>query len=118
VELITVIAVLGLMTAMMIPKITNVISIAKPPGAHRNAQHLVDIYVSGSAAGVTWPGSSRNEKIAAVVTGAAPTDGPFTGKTFQVPNLSGTILTDAYPFIGQDSNGDLFYDMAGQQSSS
>jgi len=118
VELITVIAVLGLMTAIMIPQLSNVDSSARRASSQRNAQHLVDIYVSGAAAGISWAGSTRNEKIAAVVNGAAPDVGAFAHKTFRVPNMVGTVLTDTYPFIGYDENGDLFYDMAGGQSSS
>jgi type IV pilus assembly protein PilA len=118
VELVVVVAIIGVMAAVAIPSLSNVSGSAQLASCQRNAQHVVSIYAAGATAGVSWPGTTRNGKIASVVTGGSPTSGVFITKIFRVPDLTGTDLTGTYPFIGFDANGDLFYDMAGHQSSS
>ena len=117
VELVVVVAIMGVIAAVAIPTLSNVSGGAKKASSQRNAQHVVTIYEAGAAAGIKWSGSDRNSKIASVIAGAQPNDGPFAGKTFTVPNIGGTDLTDTYPYIGYDASGDLFYDEAGAQSS-
>ena len=116
VEMLVVIAVIGVIAAIAIPSIGSINQAAKDARNQRNAQSLVSMYQSGLSAGVTWTGANRNAKIDSVVAGQAPTDGAFSGKTFKVPNLTGTDLSDAYIYIGYDSDGNLFYDKAGGQS--
>jgi type IV pilus assembly protein PilA len=118
VELVVVVAIMGVIAAVAIPSLSNVSGGARKASSQRNAQHVVTIYEAGAAAGIKWSGSDRNSKVAAVVAGAQPEDGPFAGRTFTVPNIGGTDLTDTYPYIGLDAaSGDLFYDEAGAQSS-
>ncbi len=118
VELVVVVAIIGVIVAVAIPSLSNMSGSAKKASSQRNAQHVVTIYEAGAAAGIKWSGSDRNSKISAVVAGAHPDDGPFAGKTFTVPNIAGTDLTNTYPYIGFDTaSGDLFYDEAGAQSS-
>ena len=116
VEMLVVIAVIGVIAAIAIPNIGSINQSAKDARNQRNAQSLVSMYQSGAAAGVTWTGGTRNAKIDSVITGQAPTDGAFSGKSFKVPNLTGTDKTDCYKYIGYDANGDLFYDKSGGQS--
>lgn len=117
VEMLTVVAVMGLIAAIAIPSLGKVNDGAKRASSQRNAQNLVSVFAAGAAAGIKWAGTDRNTKIQAVVTGAVALDGAFAGRLFQVPNISGNDLTDTYPFIGSDTNGDLFYDEAGVQTS-
>ena len=116
VEMLVVIAVIGVIAAIAIPNIGSINQSAKDARNQRNAQSIVSMYQSGAAAGVVWTGGTRNAKIDSVITGQAPTDGAFSGKSFKVPNLSGTDKTDCYKYIGYDANGDLFYDKSGGQS--
>ena len=118
VEMLVVIAVIGVIAAIAIPNIGSINQSAKDARNQRNAQSLVSMYQSGSAAGVAWTGGDRNAKIDSVITGQSPTDGAFSGKSFKVPNLTGTDKTECYKYIGFDANGDLFYDKSGGQSSS
>ncbi len=74
----------------------------------RNAQSLVSMYQAGQAAGIEWTGVTKEAKIQAVVMGGSPTSGPFTGKTFQVPNLSSSAQAGAAKYIGL-MEGDLAY---------
>ncbi len=116
VELLTVIAVIGIIAAIAIPNIGSITTAAKTASYQRNAQSVVSMFSAGQAAGVTWTGASRNLLIGSVISGQAPTDGAFIGKTFRVPNITGTDLTNIYIYVGRDSDGNLFYDKSGAQS--
>jgi type IV pilus assembly protein PilA len=118
VEMLVVIAVIGVIAAIAIPSIGNINNSAKTATNQRNAQSIVSMYQAGAAAGIVWGGADRNAQVAAVITGASPTDGAFSGKTFKVPNMTDTDKTGAYPYIGVDASGDLFYDKAGGQAAS
>ena len=116
VEMLVVIAVIGVIAAIAIPNIGSINQSAKDARNQRNAQSIVSMYQSGAAAGVSWTGATRNLKVDSVITGEAPTDGAFAGKSFKVPNVTGSDKTDTYKYIGMDTNGDLFYDKSGGQS--
>jgi len=117
--MLVVVAVIGLIAALAIPSIGGLNNSAKKAVDQRNAQNIVSTFHSGSAAGINWSGSNRNEKVGAVVTGDHPTTGAFLNKNFQVHGLSPEDQASAYPYIGMDvSTGDLFYDKAGGQPSS
>ncbi|MCE9519830.1 MAG: type II secretion system GspH family protein [Verrucomicrobia bacterium] len=118
VELLTVIAVIGIIASIAIPNIGSITTAAKSAAAQRNAQSICSMFAAGQAAGVTWTGTTRNLLVGSVITGQAPADGAFVGKTFKVPNVSGTDLTSAYVYIGKDSDNNLFYDRTGAQSGS
>jgi prepilin-type N-terminal cleavage/methylation domain-containing protein len=117
VEMLVVIAVIGVAAAIAIPNIGSVGSSARVATAQRNAQSIVSMYEYGTAAGIVWGGADRNAKIQSVITGASPTDGPFAGKSFKLPNLSTADTQATYPYIGFDGT-DLYYDKAGAQASS
>ncbi len=116
VEMLTVISVIGIIASIAIPNIGSISNSAKTATRQRNAQSIVSMFAAGSAAGVIWAGANRNALVGSVVSGQAPLDGAFVGKTFRVPNISGTPLTDTYKYIGKDSDGNLFYDQAGGQT--
>jgi type IV pilus assembly protein PilA len=119
VEMLVVIAVIGVIAAIAIPNLSNINGAAKVSKDQRNAQSIVSMFQSGSSAGVAWVTASRNAAVADVITGRAPTDGAFNGKTFVVPNVGATDLTNAaYQYIGLDVNGNLFYDKSGAQAGS
>lgn len=117
VEMMVVIAVIGVIAAIAIPNIGSIGSSAKVASSQRNAQSIVSMYQYGTSAGIVWSGSSRNEKIQSIITGTTPSDGAFQGQTFRVPTMSDADQKAAYPYIGYDANGDLFYDKSGGQSS-
>lgn len=118
VEMLTVISVIGIIASIAIPNIGSISNSAKTATRQRNGQSIVSMFAAGQAAGVTWAGATRNALVGSVISGQAPTDGAFSGKTFRVPNITGTELTATYPYIGIDGDGNLFYDRAGSQPSS
>ena len=117
VEMLVVIAVIGVIAAIAIPNLSNINGAANTAKDQRNAQTLVSMFQSGSSAGVAWVTTSRNAAVDDVIAGKAPTSGAFSGKTFVVPNVGGSDLTNAaYKYIGIDGDGNLFYDKAGAQT--
>ena len=116
VELLTVISVIGIMSALAIPSIGNVNTAATKAVNQRNAQSIVSVFQSGTSAATAWVVTSRNAAVADVVAGRSPTTGAFTSQTFKVPNITGTDLTGTYIYIGLDASNNLFYDKAGGQS--
>ena len=114
VELLIVVAVIGIIASIAIPSIGSVTNASKTATYQRNAQSIVSTFQSGQAAGVAWDTSQvRDTIIAAVVSGLAPTSGPYSGKTFKVPYMSATDITNAKAYIVKDTDGSLVYDAAG-----
>jgi prepilin-type N-terminal cleavage/methylation domain-containing protein len=109
IEMLVVIAVIGVIAAIAIPSIGSINDSAKQATAQRNAQSIASMWASGAAAGIKWSTSMTvADQAAAVIAGAAPTSGSFSGKTFVVPNIAGTDLTNAEEYLSI-SNGQLTY---------
>ena len=118
VELLATITVIGVIAAMAIPQFANINGTASMAKDQRNAQSVVNTFMAGTAAGVTWTTTDRNTAVADVIAGRTPSTGAFSGRTFQVPGVTGTDLTGAYAYIGLNADGTLFYDKAGNQPKS
>ena len=137
VELLAVMAVLGVMASIAIPNVSNMDSSSKKATAQRNAQSIVSAFQAGSAAGADFyheatgkgghQGSGKDLLIWGVVDGTAPAVGIFAGKTFKVPNLSQADLAEASQYIayeaginrtngGSFDQGNLTYVKAGGQT--
>jgi type IV pilus assembly protein PilA len=99
VELLVVIAVIGIIAAIAIPNISGITDAGKKAAAQRNAQNIVSVISSASSAGATLPGVGADVTAAVSATGITVTSGAFKDKVFQVPNVTGTTLTDAKEFI-------------------
>jgi prepilin-type N-terminal cleavage/methylation domain-containing protein len=123
VELLAVMATLGVMAAIAVPNVSNMDSSSRKATAQRNAQGIVSAFQAGSAAGADFyhealckgghQGSGRDLLIWGVVDGTAPADGIFAGKFFKVANLSVADLAEASQYITYEAgssgaNGGLF----------
>jgi type IV pilus assembly protein PilA len=108
VEMLVVIAVIGVIAAIAVPNIGSLTNAAKIARDQRNAQSIASVFAAGTAAGVPWDTASKDAAIADVIKGNAPADGAFVGKTFQVPNLTGTDLAGAASHLTLTS-GQLIY---------
>jgi len=88
VEMLVVIAVIGIIAAIAIPNIGNVNAAARTSTAQRNAQTIASTFSAAMAAGVDF--STAGGVPGAIImlnTGVAPKYGPFKDKQFIVPNL-------------------------------
>ena len=116
IELLTVVAVIGVMAAIAVPNLGNINSASQTAMNQRNAQSIVNTYHSGLAMGIVWPGTDRNEKIDAVIAGQTVPTGVFAGQTAKAQGIVGDLLAGVHPYIGTDTNGHLLYDKNGGQS--
>src|SRR5210317_2020163 len=96
VEMLVVIAVIGIIAAIAVPTIGSITAQANENKAKRNAQNLASVYSSAIAAGSTeCEGLTTAAAIVAeVVAGVAGADS-FATTNFQVPNMSPDEITNA-----------------------
>ena len=88
VEMLVVIAVIGIIAAIAIPNIGNVNAAARTSTAKRNAQTIASTFSAAMAAGADMSSYiDEPTAVAGLTGGVTPTAGPFKDKQFIVPNL-------------------------------
>src|SRR6476620_6951918 len=92
VEMLVVIAIIGIIAAIAIPNIGTINDSAREAAAKRNAQSVASVMNAALAAGISTSSFSGSttalDIIHAAETGVSPTSGPFRGKTFSVGQIS------------------------------
>lgn len=89
VEMLVVIAIIGIIAAIAIPNIGSINDSARQATAQRNAQSVASVMNAAIAAGYVPSGLTDGASvITAAVQGVTPPSGPFKGKKFIVPNIS------------------------------
>jgi len=81
----------------------------------RHAERIVQTYLVGHSAGVTWPEGSLEAKVDAVLTGRLPNSGLFINRLFRVV-VPEDKIEDIHAFIGVHPSGLLFLDLEGTQT--
>ena len=114
VEVIVVIAVIGILAAIALPHFAPVVDATSVVRDRHNAQNIVTTYITGSAAGVQWPAGDVATKVSAVITGQKPPGGVFADTLFQ-STVTADMAVKTYLFIGVRSGGELFYDPTANQ---
>jgi len=113
VEMLVVIAVIGIIAAIAVPNIGRINDSAKEAVARRNAQNLASVFASAQAAGLRLGGASVAPAVitTAIVTGAKVIEkGPFENTWFGVPGLTTADQTAAVKYLSYDANsGQLLY---------
>lgn len=113
VEMLVVIAVIGIIAAIAVPNIGRINDSAKEATARRNAQNIASVFASAQAAGLNFASAStaKADIAAAVVTGAAVTEkGPFENTWFGVPGLTEADRNLALDYLEYDAtSGQLLY---------
>ncbi len=105
VEILIVIAVIGIIASIAVPSVGSITGSAQTASAKRNAQSLVSIYQSGRAAGVPWGASSVDTAASAVESGATGNNGTYFG----VQGMDATALIAAKNHLIWDSTVGLIY---------
>ena len=98
VEMLVVIAVIGIIAAIAIPNIGSINSSAQTNTAKRNAQNIASVKATGAADGVAWAGADKAGLITSVVGGANGTDGTrfsVDGLDAAAANAASVYLTDS-----------------------
>lgn len=100
VEMLVVIAVIGIVSAIAVPQISSFNEAATEARAQRNAQNLSAVAAQGSAAGITFVGvNAKNQAMANIIAGASPPMGAFAGKYFGVPNMQFQEAQEASEYL-------------------
>lgn len=82
VEMLVVIAIIGIIAAIAIPNIGTLNDNARDAAAKRNAQTVASVLNAAIAAGVDTTGWTSANLLDKAQTGVSPADGAFQGKTF------------------------------------
>lgn len=110
VELLTVLAILGVLASIVIPNIAATNESARNAVAKRNAQSLASVYSCGEIAGVQWGASDVATATVNVLAGKTANDGAFAGKVFKAAGITATDLTLAQRYLRWDpDNATLIY---------
>lgn len=113
VEMLVVIAVIGILAAIAVPNIGRINTAAENTKDRRNAQQLASVCMAAQAAGLDFVGVQTNVSTvaAAVVTGGTVQDNtsPFYNQYFGVPGISAAERASAVRFLNI-ANGSLRYD--------
>jgi|TARA_B110000116_G_C16772987_1_gene554304 prepilin-type N-terminal cleavage/methylation domain-containing protein len=110
VEMLVVIAVIGIIAAIAVPTIGNITEQANKSKAKRNAQNLASVCASAVAAGADLGSSSSvnsivNQIVSPGLTGS--TDSGFDSTVFKVPNLSDKEKMSASLHLSYDAQAKM-----------
>ncbi|WP_395750860.1 type II secretion system protein [Prosthecobacter sp.] len=117
IELLTVMVIIGLLAAIVIPNLSFLSGTADKVKDKRNAQNILLAYTTGAAAGVKWPGGDVATQVAAVLAGRKPNGGSLANMNFQ-STVSADQVEGTYIYIGVRATGELFFDAQGGQPAS
>ena len=110
VEMLVVIAVIGIIAAIAVPTIGNITDQANKSKAKRNAQNLASVCASAVAAGADLGTSTNvssivNQLVSPGLTGSK--DSGFVGTVFKVPNLTGAERMAASQHLSYDAQAKM-----------
>ena len=94
VEMLVVIAVIGIIAAIAIPSIATVNAAATKAEQQRNAQTICSIFNAGQSAGCAWVTTSLTALFTDMTTGKTPASGPFSTQIFKLPAISTMSAAD------------------------
>ena len=113
VEMLVVIAIIGIIAAIAIPNIGNLNDSAREAAAKRNAQTVASVLNAAIAAGAshTFSGSTTAAAVIdAAEAGISPTDGAFKGKTFTSGPIDDDEEAKTSSYLSWDNdNGQVKY---------
>jgi type IV pilus assembly protein PilA len=105
VEMLVVIAIIGIIAAIAIPNIGNLNDAARDAAAQRNAQTVASVLNAAIAAGVSTASFSNSGTalIDLAETGVSPTDGAFNGRLFSSGEIDDTEEGAAAAYLSFDT---------------
>ena len=111
VEMLVVIAIIGIIAAIAIPNIGSLNDSARDAAAKRNAQTVASVLNAGIAAGCNPTLTTPASIVTLAQTGISPTDGAFQGKVFTSGPIDDDEETKVASYLTWDSsNKQVKYD--------
>lgn len=111
VEMLVVIAIIGIIAAIAIPNIGALNDSARDAAAKRNAQTVASVLNAAVAAGATITATDGQSLIDLAETGVSPTDGAFQNKNFTSGEIDDDEETKVASYLTWDaSNKQVKYD--------
>ena len=112
VEMLVVIAIIGIIAAIAIPNIGSLNDSARDAAAKRNAQTVASVLNAAVAAGADLGSPADGQALIDLAeTGVSPTDGAFQGKTFTSGPIDDDEETKAAAYLSWDgTNKQVKYD--------
>ncbi len=118
VEMLVVIAIIGIIAAIAIPNIGNLNASARDASARRNAQTVASVVNAAIAAGADTTAITDTASAVAAAEGGtlSPTQGAFAGKVFTSGAINAEDRTTVIGYLSWDnSNKQLKYDTSSAQ---
>lgn len=115
IEVLTVLCIIGLLTAIAVPQISALASGNAQDIRHRrNAQELAAVCATAEAAGLKFVAANDLEQsIRNIIQGGTPAAGPFKGKGFGVQGLVEEDVQGVQKYLLL-KDGRLIYDSSGE----
>ena len=113
VEMLVVIAVIGILAAIAVPNIGKINDAASDSKDRRNAQQIASVCNAAAAAGLDFVGAETDKAVVVgkIITGDTVKDGssPFFGNYFGVPNINADDKADALTYLEISTDKQLRY---------
>ncbi|MBK8090776.1 MAG: prepilin-type N-terminal cleavage/methylation domain-containing protein [Verrucomicrobiaceae bacterium] len=103
VEMLVVIAIIGIIAAIAIPNIGNLNESARNASAQRNAQTVASVLNAAISAGVSTSGWTTAGLIDTAETGVSPIDGAFKDRMFTSGEIDDSEEAKAVAHLSFDS---------------
>lgn len=105
VEMLVVIAIIGIIAAIAIPNIGSINDAAKDSAAQRNAQNAASVWNAAIAAGYDATAVADSQAAVDLLEGDTVTgDGPFAGNVFKTGTMTNEAAVVPYLTLGADKS--------------
>ena len=100
-EVLSVVGIIGILSALAIPNVSRVNDSAKEATAKRNAQNLASVCISAQSAGLKFIPENRDlaTTVSNIVAGGHVSGGTFDGSYFGLPSISPSEQESAMRFL-------------------
>ena len=110
VEMLVVIAIIGIIAAIAIPNIGSINDAATDASVDRNAQNCASVWNAAVAAGFDGTSAADAQAAVTLLEGTTVTGtGPFAGNTFTTGAIDDTIEADVVAKLTLNADGSLIY---------
>jgi type II secretory pathway pseudopilin PulG len=105
VEILATIGIIGILASVTVLALSNIFDSSRYNGYKRNAQNIVALQASASAAGAEFTATDTTDTVVAKLLGGVAGKGALSGTTFQIGTIPPDELAGAKSYLeyNQDS---------------